>query len=183
MNIDYAFISSVCRDLYKAKTQEDLLDCIFTIVRRYTLSDLQGVRGFVENQYKDLPVHYKARLYPKTIEQIFGAYHSVILSHNTRRRGGNSRELPETYKKFCDMVENTLTTNLIDDVAIHLLYYLLSAHTMFVKNEPGHPVGTPFPGGLTVKRSGNRFLCPVKEKTNGVLLAICPFCPAEPDEK
>lgn len=182
MNIDARFIRHTCQCLHEVKTMQELEDCIYCAIRKYTLSDLQYVRGFVEREYKDLPAYYKAQLYPKTIEQIFGAYHSVIISHTSKSPTGSSGQLPLTYKKFCDMVENTLITNPEENSAIHLLYYLLSAYTMFVKSEPGHPVGTPFPGGLSVKRIGKQFICPVKEKTDGVETAICSFCPAEPDK-
>ena len=37
------------------------------------------------------------------------------------------------------------------DIRLVLLYYLIAAFTIFVCELPGHPVGTPFPGGSSSK--------------------------------
>ena len=61
---------------------------------------------------------------------------------------------------------------------IRFLNYLLAAFCMFVLDEPGHPVGTPFPGGDTVQLIDGIYYCPVREKAGDVDAALCPFCPA-----
>ena len=62
-----------------------------------------------------------------------------------------------------------------------LFYYLLSAFTMFVLDEPGHPIGTPFPGGFRVKKENGEILCPIRDKEEEILHSICNFCPAVQD--
>jgi Uncharacterized protein conserved in archaea (DUF2115) len=49
---------------------------------------------------------------------------------------------------------------------------------MFVLNEPGHAVGTPFPGGDKVEYVEGIYYCPVREKADDVDAALCPYCPA-----
>ena len=44
---------------------------------------------------------------------------------------------------------------------------------------PGHPVGTPFPGGFIVEERVGVYYCPVREKEDEVETSICPYCPAE----
>jgi uncharacterized protein (UPF0305 family) len=61
---------------------------------------------------------------------------------------------------------------------MRFLNYLLAAFCMFVLNEPGHPVGTPFPGGDAVQLIDGIYYCPVREKAGDVDSALCPFCPA-----
>ena len=62
-------------------------------------------------------------------------------------------------------------------------YMILSLYTTFILEEPVHPVGTPFPGGLKVREDNNIYYCPVKENNENNPLAVCGFCIAlqEPD--
>ncbi len=53
---------------------------------------------------------------------------------------------------------------------------------MFVLDEPGHPVGTPFPGGFVVEKRGNEYFCPIRDKEEDVWYSICNFCPAKQTE-
>lgn len=58
-------------------------------------------------------------------------------------------------------------------------YMILSLYTTFVLDEPVHPVGTPFPGGLTVRKMGKIYYCPVKKNNEDNPLAVCGFCIAK----
>lgn len=57
-----------------------------------------------------------------------------------------------------------------------LILTLISFYATFVKNEPIHPVGTPFPGNLKLIKEGDDYLCPVKEKQSNNPNAICNLC-------
>ena len=58
------------------------------------------------------------------------------------------------------------------------LKYLIAAYTMYVAEEPAHPVGTPFPGGYTVELHEGVYYCPVRAAQGEVDEALCRFCPA-----
>ena len=62
-------------------------------------------------------------------------------------------------------------------------YMIMSLYTTFILDEPVHPVGTPFPGGLKVRQEKDIYYCPVKENNEDNPLAVCGFCIAqqEPD--
>jgi hypothetical protein len=60
----------------------------------------------------------------------------------------------------------------------HLFMYLMAAFAMYVLDEPGHPVGMPFPGGETVRKASGKFYCPIREKEEEIFFSICNFCPA-----
>lgn len=62
-------------------------------------------------------------------------------------------------------------------------YLIMSLYTTFILDEPVHPVGTPFPGGLKVRQEKDIYYCPVKENNEDNPLAVCGFCIAqqEPD--
>ena len=57
-------------------------------------------------------------------------------------------------------------------------YYLIAAFTMFVLDHPGHPAGTPFPGGVKVEEHNGTFKCLLRDKEKEVWFSICNFCPA-----
>jgi uncharacterized protein (UPF0305 family) len=54
---------------------------------------------------------------------------------------------------------------------------------MFVLDEPGHPVGMPFPGGFRVEQRGRDYYCLIRDKEKEVFSSICNFCPAKQTEE
>ena len=58
------------------------------------------------------------------------------------------------------------------------LKYLIAAYTMYIAEEPAHPVGTPFPGGYTVELHEGVYYCPVRAAQSEVDETLCRFCPA-----
>jgi uncharacterized protein (UPF0305 family) len=64
-----------------------------------------------------------------------------------------------------------------------LFYYLMAAFSMFVLDEPGHPVGMPFPGGFTVEKRADGFYCLIRDREKEVYYSICNFCPAKQTEE
>jgi uncharacterized protein (UPF0305 family) len=83
-------------------------------------------------------------------------------------------ELLEEQEKMVETMADT-------EPAFFQIYKIISLYTTFIKEEPIHPVGTPFPGGFKVKRDRDRYTCPVKENNDNNPLAVCPFCIAEQD--
>lgn len=69
------------------------------------------------------------------------------------------------------------------DPAFLRIYSIISLYTTFIKEEPIHQVGTPFPGGFEVKQEKDKYTCPVKKNNENNPLAVCPFCIAEQDEE
>lgn len=84
-------------------------------------------------------------------------------------------ELLEEQEKLVKNMEDT-------EPAFFKIYKIISLYTTFIKEEPIHPVGTPFPGGFQVKKDRDRYTCPVKDNNDNNPLAVCPFCIAEQDE-
>lgn len=151
---------------------------LYQEVSRYSLLDLQAMRGRVEHDLRSVPAGYRQRLYPSVMEQIFETHHTLI---STIRRGAEDvpdRPLPAEFQDFCNMVEKTCLCE-GEEEHLELLYFLLAAFNLFVLDRPAHPVGTPFPGGFEVKVRNGEYLCPVREKADDVENALCPYCPAK----
>jgi uncharacterized protein (UPF0305 family) len=84
-------------------------------------------------------------------------------------------ELLEEQERMVQDLEDT-------EPAFFYIYKIISLYTTFIKEEPIHQVGTPFPGGFKVKKDKDRYTCPVKDNNDNNPLAVCPFCIAEQDE-
>lgn len=173
-------ILECCFRLQKAKTKAELAAILYDEVSGYTLYDLQHLRGVLEYEFRDLPPYYRKKLYPKAMEQIFGTHHALIHLYRTGRLSRLTIPLDPRFADFCDMVERTiLAEKNRRKQKYDLLYFLLAAFNLFVLCLPGHPIGTPFPGGMTVEQKNGEYLCPVQGKTEGVKNSICPFCSAK----
>lgn len=171
-------IDAICRRLAVARTRGGLLALLAPEIRRYSLFDLQKMRSVVEHELRNLPRSYYRRLYPKTIEQLFGAHHELLCLAASGSFPGADEPLEERFSEYCEMVAGSCHRGMGDDPAFTLLYYLIAAGTIFVLRQPGHPVGTPFPGGMTVVKINGAFYCPIRDKEDDVETAICPWCVA-----
>jgi len=165
----------------RARSRGTLAAVIAGEVAAYSLHDLQHLRASVERDLRHVPLHYRAKLEPKMMEHLFGTHHAIMLRY--RREGFGDLQGPVEGKlgEFCDMLLGLPDRENEDDrdLRLVLLYYLIAAFTIFVSELPGHPVGTPFPGGFIVEERDGVYYCPVREKEDEVETSICPYCPAE----
>jgi len=176
-------IVALCAALGQARDRRHLAEILGEALSAYTLQDLQHLRGIIEHEFRNLPQPYRRKLYPHAIEQVFGAYHDLMLHHRWSRHERWEGPLPSPYPDFCRMLQDLALKEDGNRLRRYeLLYYLLAAFTMFVRELPGHPIGTPFPGGFRVEERSGEYYCPVREKEDEVETSICPFCPAKKSE-
>ncbi len=172
--------SEICRALREAAGRRELAEIVCRTVERYTLRDLQDLRAALQKDLQNLPPSYRRRLYPRLIEQVFGTHHRVLLICRSGGLEAIEGPLPERFPEYCAMVERACSSGAtLEEGDRDLFYYLLAAFNIFVLGLPGHPVGTPFPGGFVVEERDGEYLCPVREKEGDVETSICPFCPAK----
>jgi uncharacterized protein (UPF0305 family) len=175
-------VMALAARMREARTREALAALIAEEVATYTLHDLQRLRASVERDLRHVPPHYRSRLEPKMMEHLFGTHHTIIL--RLRRDGFGDLRGPVEGKllEFCEMLVALPGREEEREIRLVLLYYLIAAFTIFVRGLPGHPVGTPFPGGFRVEVRDGVYYCPVREKANDVETSICPYCPARQSE-
>jgi uncharacterized protein (UPF0305 family) len=186
-------IAATARHLAAARTKGGLGGILAQEVSGYTLTDLQVIGGRLFVEVDALPEPYRRRVRPFFHDQIFGAYHRLLLMH---RSGAFQREHDpirdrETFEKFCAMIpdgcftreEHAERTPFHYSPKHRLFYYLMAAFTMFVLEKPGHPVGMPFPGGFTVEDRNGIYYCLIRDREKEVFFSICNFCPARQDEE
>jgi uncharacterized protein (UPF0305 family) len=173
-------IAALSARMRRTPSKEGLAAIIAEEVATYSLQDLLQLRASVEHDLRHVPPGYRAKLQPKMMEHLFGTHHAVMAGHRKGRFGEYTGPPEGKLGEFCDMLLGLLDRDEEEgDPRLVLFYYLIAAFTIFVCELPGHPVGTPFPGGFIVEERDGTYYCPVREKEDDVETSICPYCPAE----
>ncbi len=186
-------IAETAGRLSTARTKGELGLILIHEMHGYTIFDLQIIGGRLNNEIDKLPSPYRERIRPYFREQLFGKHHQLISMHHHKAFAGMTGSIrdPETFKKFCEMLpggvfswkDSSERNPYFRNPKNRLFYYLISAFTMFVLDEPGHPVGMPFPGGFSVEQRGREYYCLIRDKEKDVAYSICNFCPAHQTEE
>ena len=184
--------ATACR-LATARTKGELAEIVAREAGMYSLADLQVIGGRLFLEVDALPEPYRRRVRPFFQDQIFGAHHRLLLMHRSGafRKERNPIRDRETFDKFCAMIPEGCVTwdEQAERTPFHytpkhrLFYYLMAAFTMFVLEQPGHPVGMPFPGGFSVEDRNGTYYCLIRDREKEVFFSICNFCPAKQTEE
>ncbi|HZK30433.1 MAG TPA: DUF2115 domain-containing protein [Methanoregula sp.] len=186
-------IQEIADRLSTARTKGELGLILIHEMRVYTIFDLQIIGGRLNNEIDKLPSPYRERIRPYFREQLFGKHHQLLAMHHNKAFAGMTSPIrdPATFKKFCTMVtegvfswqDSSERNPYFRNPKNRLFYYLISAYTMFILDEPGHPEGMPFPGGFSVERRGSEYYCLIRDKEKEIVYSICNFCPAHQTEE
>ena len=186
-------IRDVARRIRIARTRGELGTLLVREVQQYSLFDLQIIGGRLYNEIEKLPSPYREAIRPYFHKQLFGKHHELLALHwsGAFPRMDTPLTDPETFQKFCDMLpEGCFSWDDASDRNPYfrnpknrLFYYLIAAFSMFVLDEPGHPVGMPFPGGFKVEQRGRDYYCLIRDKEKDLVYSICNFCPAKQTEE
>jgi len=175
-------IEAVCTSIGRERTRRELLGTIAVAAAGFSVTDLEAMMKNFEEKTRDLEPAYRRRLLPRIHEYVFGSYHALML---LCRDDGALEDGPVrgSLHAYAAMVQDACRRREGEGKPLELFFlkYLLAAFTMYVLEEPAHPVGTPFPGGLVVYEEGEEYFCPVRDKSDDVPFSLCPFCPARQD--
>jgi len=177
-------IRSDLQEIRSAKTRGDLGTVISTIVLRYSPKDIEQMRRNFKEKIRDVSPEYRDRLQEKITEHLLGTWQTLRLMHQQGAFASMNEPVPKEVGAYWKMVatqcgsSDNAGVSEGDDIRLRFLKFLIAGFCMFVQHEPGHPVGTPFPGGDKVQYIDGVYYCPVREKANDVDAALCPFCPA-----
>ena len=179
--------------LKTARTKGELGNLLVHEIQNYTMFDLQIIGGRLNSEIDKLPSPYRESIRPYFRDQLFGKHHQLLALHHTRAfvTMNDSIHDRETYLKFCEMLpegvfawqDSSERNPYFRNPKNRLFYYLIAAFTMFVLDEPGHPVGMPFPGGFFVEQRGRDYYCLIRDKEKEIFYSICNFCPAHQTEE
>ena len=88
----------------------------------------------------------------------------------------------KSFDKSFPMLEQTFKKERLSnskDDKFPLIYVITSLYTTFILEEPIHPVGSEFPGSLSVEEKDGEYFCPVKDNQKDNINAICHLCLAK----
>jgi uncharacterized protein (UPF0305 family) len=181
-------VTGIAKRMASAKTKGELGTILAEEVRRYTIMDLQIIGGRMHEECLRLPQPYREQVSPFIKEWIMGGYHKLLTMQNSGIFPRLSEPITErdTFDRFCNIIcegcfqgdENMKRMPLYYKPKHRLFYYMISAFTIFVLDNPGHPVGMPFPGGFKVEEKNGRYFCIIRDHEKDLPFSICNFCPA-----
>ncbi|MFA4859796.1 DUF2115 domain-containing protein [Methanoregula sp.] len=172
-------IACRCRELITAETRGHLGEQIAQLVLAHPPSDIQRMKRNFETKVQDMMPDYRDRLTQKIAGHLLGTYQRIRLDDQQGVFRTMHEPPGDEQKKYWEMVAVQCKKDESSDAPdIRFLKYLLAGYCMLVLHEPGHPVGTPFPGGDEVEFTAGIYYCPVRDKAGDVDAALCPYCPA-----
>ena len=182
----------IFEDIIDINEKAELAKALAGELAKYTIYDIMNIRAWQEREIRLLPSPYREKARPYFIEWHIGRYMkamAMLSNGDYRSFKGPIKDLSR-FREFCDAQSKSMKERYDNDdddplygVFNGRYYLLLSCFYMFVLDQPGHPIGTPFPGGFTVRQQGDEFYCPIREKEKDIWYSICNFCPAKQDEK
>lgn len=173
-------ITMVCTVLSDAKSKNQLFDVIVCEVEKYPLKTLMKMMANITEKTVYINEGYRRRLLKKIHEQIFDTQRTIKAMKDKRNYSDYRSAPANNSSEYWLMVLEACRAKASEsDPHLLFLKYLLAGFSMFVLGEPGHPVGTPFPGGHMVEKDYGDYYCPVRDKADDVLYSICHFCPAK----
>jgi len=187
------WIREIVVRLSHARTKGELGEILAREIQSYTMFDLQIIGGRLNTEIDRLPSPYRESIRPYFREQLFGKHHQLLALHHRKAFDQMTAPVrdPETFRKFREMLpegcfswdDSSERNPYFRNPKNRIFYYLIAAFTMFVLDEPGHPVGMPFPGGFSVEQRGKDYYCLIRDKEKEVFYSICNFCPAHQTEE
>lgn len=162
-------------------TQNELLKVIKEDAKKFNFNDIMRCSLEIQQQAECIHTSYKKDYIKAETELIIRI--REVKDDNLQYTGpvdigewNTAIDLLEEQEKMGEDMEEV-------DPAFLRIYSIISLYTTFIKEEPIHQVGTPFPGGFQVKKENDKYTCPVKKNNEDNPLAVCPFCIAEQDEE
>ena len=195
-DIEYSpeHVREIAERVRTARTRGMLARELVRELERYSLFDLQIIGGRLNSEVERLPSPYRESVRPYFRDQLFGMHHRIMEMYRKdafRSLDKQPFRDPELADRYWQMVpEGCFAWNdesernpYFRNPKNRLFYYLIAAFAMFVLDEPGHPVGTPFPGGFRVEKRSDGYYCLIRDKEKDVFWSVCNYCPAKQSEE
>jgi uncharacterized protein (UPF0305 family) len=187
----YEEICRSCRRISAARTRGEAGTLMAQEISTFSLFDLQVIMGRLRYEVHRLPLRYRKVAAPYLLAQVVETHHQLLTLF---ARGEFSRMVQSIREKdlfdaYFSMVPDGCFVfdshreylPQFHSPRHRLFYYILAGFAMFVLERPGHPVGTPFPGGSFVREYNGKYYCPVRDKQKEVFFSLCNYCPAIQD--
>ncbi len=175
-----ALVQTFWNNAAASRDKEAHLSLLADHVREYPQESLRRMMVNFERKTCFIPADYREPLLAAVHAEIFDTHHRLLTeAAHENERPWRTRFLRAGFADYCQTVQRAATIKAEEkDPSILSLHYATACFAMYVEDGVGHPVETPFPGGLSVQQDGLIYYCPVQDHADDVPFALCPFCPA-----
>lgn len=162
-------------------SKQDLLNVLKTEADKVHIMDIMIACSHLKEESKYVQPGYREEYDRVYIESFLLGVKKIPADKNSYPGLVNTYELKKAFKILKEQ-----RIKVEKDSSQHLrffkIYAIITIYTTFVRDEPVHPVGMPFPGGFKIKYEDGVYYCPVKENQKDNPGAVCGICLAEQDE-
>jgi len=162
-------------DLVRISRKGALLSALKEKGQLYSPEDLELMLTRYAKKLEHVPHEYGEALMHYARIQIIEGYHRMMTDELADIHA--AVHLSSSWKAFVIDARSAAAKGTPGD-RLRSLKYLIAAYTVYIKEEPVHPVGMPFPGGFSVEQYDGVYYCPVRAVWNDVDDAFCKYCPA-----
>ncbi|HIH65071.1 MAG: hypothetical protein PWP32_1621 [Methanothermobacter sp.] len=160
-------------DIPEKMTEMQLLEMLKKEASSVHIKDIMSASVYLREDARYLPPREQKEFIERFTRAFFNRIRDIKNDENIYPGHVDTARL----KEFIDFLDQQLSqAKTENERCFQKIARIITIYVTFVRKEPVHPVGTRFPGGFTVRREGNVFYCPVKDRQINTPGALCRFC-------
>lgn len=159
-------------------TTDELMELLKRYARIISVQDLMLATAYIRKDGEFIQSQYREKYLEIYIKYFIIRMNEVKENDEYQNKSIDKTALDEAYPLLERTFEKERISDSKDD-KFPLIYVITALYTTFILEEPIHPVGSEFPGNLSVEERDGTFYCPVKENQKDNINAICHLCLAE----
>ena len=159
-------------------SKEDIMDMLQRYAATISVYDLMLASAYMRKDGEYIQANYREKYLEIYIKNLIMRMKEVLNNNDY----DNSTIDKKAFGDSLPLLKRTFEKERISDSKddkLPLIYVITSLYTTFILEEPIHPVGSEFPGNLSVEEKKGKFFCPVKDNQKDNVNAICHLCIAE----
>ncbi|MBW9220605.1 DUF2115 domain-containing protein [Methanothermococcus sp. SCGC AD-155-M21] len=153
----------------------ELFNLLKNMAKEFSIYDLMDVRAFLERDMQYLPKDYREPYLKNQIMHFVNVLNEIRKKEECNIENFEIKDI--NLEKLFNRIEKFKCGIKGEDSFIKLSKIVVP-YLIFIAKKPLHPVGTRFPGGKSIVKKNNKYLCPVKNKQKNEY-SLCEFCICE----
>jgi len=154
-------------------TKMGLLEIIKKEASSIHIKDIMDASVYLRDDARYMPPREQKDFIERFTRAFFNRIRDIKNDRNTYPGEVDTGKLREFLEFLDDQFQKAVE---VPEKCFQKIARIITIYVTFIREEPVHPVGTRFPGGLTVRRDGDVYYCPVKDKQVNTPSALCRFC-------
>ena len=159
-------------------SKEDIMDMLQRYAATISVYDLMLASAYMRKDGEYIQANYREKYLEIYIKNFIMRMKEVLNNNDYDNSAIDKNAFDDSLPLLKRTFEKERISDSKDD-KLPLIYVITSLYTTFILEEPIHPVGSEFPGNLSVEEKNGKFFCPVKDNQKDNVNAICHLCIAE----